>query len=161
MADNIAPWAEQTAMKAAFAAALLRYPNDAFKAASLVCGTDSGRALRMAWEWPNDPGVLEKQKELLEEYGEEHFAPTKAQASQKVYEIASDERVDAKVRLAAFDLFCRIKGFIQKPEGTVINNNNTVVNQNRVMLMRDHGTVEEWEEKLRAQQAKLVEHSRE
>ena len=42
------------------------------------------------------------------------------------------------------------------PLAEVNVNHNTLVSNNRVMIVTDHGTDEEWEAKLRAQQDKLI-----
>lgn len=43
------------------------------------------------------------------------------------------------------------------PTAEVNVNNNTLVSNNRVMIVTDHGTDEEWEAKLRKQQQALIE----
>ena len=47
---------------------------------------------------------------------------------------------------------------VAKVPMTEVNvNNNTLVSNNRVMIVTDHGTDEEWEAKLRKQQQALVD----
>ena len=47
------------------------------------------------------------------------------------------------------------------PMAEVNVNNNMLVSNNRVMIVTDHGTDEEWEAKLRKQQQALIEEAQE
>lgn len=142
-------------LKERFVRAWLREP-DTFKAALSVLPSSNPRttgwALHISSEWPDDPEVLELKADILEEEGEDEFLPTKAELAKRVYERAEETRnPDDAQKL--YKLYAEIRGFIEKP-GTTINNNNSV--QPTVMVVRDHGTNEEWEQKLAEMQNKLV-----
>lgn len=141
--------------KALFAEALLRTPNSAFKAAKTVFikHSDNAYALYASIYWPTDDFVVAKQKEFLKEGGEAKYLPTKSQVSRQIHNV-SEKVNDADLELKALRLFCDVRGFIEKP-GTVINNQIS-----SVMLVKDHGTDEDWEEKIVLQQQKLIESSK-
>lgn len=86
--DKPASSATNNEDKTAFAAELLKTPNDPFKAALAVFDPDTGRALRAAHEWPNDPFVIAEQARLSEERGELSFLPTKADLARSLWERA-------------------------------------------------------------------------
>jgi hypothetical protein len=159
----LAPWVQDErdapTLKRAFAAALLYYPTDPFKAALQLFPNNTMRALTVAQEWIADPFVLNAQAELIAELGEDHFLPSKVTLARRVFELGENVRASQSEKLSAFRLYAELRGFIEKPGFTVQNNTN-ILNQNRVMLMTDHGSNEDWETKALAQQTKLVEHSR-
>lgn len=145
-------------LKDAFANALLRTPHDPFAAALQLFGNDTMKALQVSKAWVSDIYVLAKQAELLEQYGEDEFLPSKAMLARRVFELAEMPNKDAKDRLAAYRLYGELRGYISK-DGTTVNVNATV-NNNRVMVIKDHGDEGEWETKAQRQQTKLIEHAR-
>lgn len=144
-------------LKDLFAAALLRQPDNPFAAACSVFGLDTSRALQASAEWINDPYVLTRQAEMLETMGEEAFLPSKLSLARKVFQLAEATK-DAKDRLKAYELYGNIMGHIHKQ--TAIANVTNNVTTNKVMVIKDYGTDEAWEQKAREQQSKLIEHSR-
>lgn len=150
--------AESNLLKDLFALALLRQPDNPFQAAVKIFGTDTARALDISHRWPNDQYVLSKQAELLAEFGEEAFLPNKHDLARKLYELA-DTLTDGKEKIAALRLYADVRGYIEKQTAIANVTNNTVV-QNRVMVMKDHGTDDEWEAKAAKQQGLLIEHAR-
>lgn len=139
--------------KQQFARELLKSPQEGFKIAVRIFGDDTGRALEASHRWPHDPEVIGFMNMALEELGDLHFLPSKADAARAAWEISQDPRLAVDDRLKGLRLYSDIRGFIEK-QGTVINNN--VLTQNKVMMVRDHGTNEEWENAAAAQQAKLI-----
>lgn len=147
-------------LKLKFAAALLRFPGDAFKAALDIFGTDTGRALYAASHWLQDPVVLAEKERIVEDGGEMALLPTKADLARKVWEMATDETkfVEFKDRLEALKYYGALRSFVDKPAESKGEGNTNVVAQN-VMIVRDHGTNEQWENKLAEQQRKLLENA--
>jgi hypothetical protein len=140
--------------KKAFAIALLSDPKDPFACAQSVFGDNVGRALEIQNIWPKDLKVKEYQAEYIKANGAEVGLPTKENYAQDVYNLAKDKGIDDEVRLKFYKLYGDIRGFIEKPGMTV--NTNTNIDNRKVIVVKDHGTDEEWETKLRAQQKKLV-----
>lgn len=140
--------------KKRFAVELLKDPNDPFKAALQVFGQDTGMALRASSTWPKDTVVLDYMQEAIGELGDLHFLPSKADLAREAWTLATSPTVPVDDRLKAMRLYGDVRGFIEK-QGTVINNN--VLTNNKVMLVKDHGSTDNWEERLIEQQAKLVE----
>lgn len=141
-------------LKTQFAELSLREP-DPFKVALVVFPNDTGRALRVANEWPNDPEVKTLRQAFVdsEEDGETAFLPTKAEAARLAWNIARDTERMTEDRLKALKLYADIRGFIEKPQVAV---NNTVNNVQRVLVVKDYGTDDDWRTALRAQQKRLI-----
>jgi hypothetical protein len=149
--------ADETILKDAFAAALLRQPNDPFRAALQIFGSDTRRALQVSQEWVCDLYVLSKQAELLEAMGEDAFLPNKAMTARRIWDLANTT-TDTRDKIAALKLYAEVRSYIEKP-GDKINTNLTI-NQNRVMVIKDHGSDDDWERRAGEQQMKLVADAR-
>lgn len=143
-------------MKRAFAQEYLKNQTTehAFAVACSLFADDTGMALKASTRWPNDPEVKKYMTEAVEELGDLHFLPTKAELAREAYKMATDPKVPTDERLKAMRLYGDIRGFIDK-QG--ININNTVLTTNKVMLVKDHGDDTQWEAKLAAQQSQLIE----
>jgi hypothetical protein len=142
--------------KKRFAVEHLKTPQEAFRIASSLFGDDVGRALDVATRWPSDPDVLRFKEEAVQEVGDLHFLPTKADAARLAWDLANTNNLLVEDRLKALRLYSDIRGFIEK-QGTTINNN--VLNSNKVMLVTDHGDTSDWEAKLAQQQQTLIENA--
>lgn len=140
-------------LKSAFAAELLKTPNDPFKAALAVFGADTGRALRAAHEWPNDADVLAEKARLSGELGEMAFLPGKAELARSIWERAHNERTTTDDYAKLAKLYAEVRGFIDKP---TTNINNNVITANKVMVVKDHGDNDTWAKRLREQQKGLT-----
>lgn len=129
---------------------------DAFRITCTLFGADTRAAMEAAREWPHDPEVIGYTNELVSELGDLHFLPTKADLAMLVWNISNDGRLPVEDRLKAARLYGDIRGFIERQQaGTVVNNN--VLMQNKVMLVKDHGTDESWEQQVAAQQRRLID----
>jgi hypothetical protein len=144
---------EQAELKTRFAEELLREPNE-FKAALIVFPNDVATAMRVAGEWAHDTFVASEKLRLLDDLGPKAFLISKEDQAKDIYAIAQDEKLDVEVRLKAHRLYAEIMGNIEKPQ-TGVNVNVGV--QSHVMVVKDHGTDDEWESKAIKQQARLVE----
>jgi hypothetical protein len=145
--------ADDTNDKQLYAHALLKHPDDPYKAALMVVGGDLARGLVMSREWPQDPEVIEYRAMALADKGEDAFLPSKADVVRAIWDKAEKCR-DPDVAFKGYKMVADIMGYVEKP-GTTINN-NTLVDQRKVMVVTDHGTDEEWEAKLLKQQAALT-----
>lgn len=126
---------------------------DNFQAALRLFPTNTNRALRVANEWPICNEVLEARAALIGELGEEATLPSKVTFTRTLYDRMSKcYTTDEFVKVAK--LIADVQGFIEPPK-TTINNNNTVA-VNRVMIVRENGSDQDWEQKLRKQQEVLV-----
>ena len=140
--------------KALFAEALLKNPDNPFTAAKSVFPTNMAYALYISNHWRHDEDVVSKQKQLLKTNGEAKYLPSKTEVAREIHTLAGDAK-DSEVALKALQLYCNVRGFIEKP-GTVINNNAVC---NKIMVVKDHGTDDDWERKLQDQQQNLIESS--
>lgn len=145
---------EEIDRKKKFAVEYLKDPSDAFKAAISVFGDDTGAALQASYRWPTDPLVKAFMDQAVNELGDMHFLPTKAEIARVAHSLAVDQRIPVEDRLKAIRLYADIRGFIDK-QGATINNN--ILTTNKVMLVKDHGDDERWEQQLAAQQARLID----
>lgn len=126
---------------------LIEYGGDRLKAAMAVYPNDMVKAVTLS-----KAGIEKKNTVAIVEEDEDIKLPSKAEHCKELYTIFKDVNYSLKERLVASHQFAEIQGTIQKP-GTVVNNN---IMQQKVMVVKDYGTNENWEEKLRIQQQKLV-----
>ena len=130
-------------------------PTALFRIACDIEPVDVGRALAIAKNWPTDAEVLAFRQKFLDEKGEEGLLPTKSDAAMLAWEMANDTGIEAKDRLKALELYGSMLGFVSKPVASVSNNQTNVIN--RVMIVKDTGTNEQWERKVIEQQRSLKE----
>ena len=133
--------------KAAFAAASLRYPHDLFKAATLVYPKHMQACLFIMQEWPHDPFVQQRQAELLDELGPDAFLPTQQELAHELYHTAAKATVTDD-KLKAFELYAKVRGFINKPAEPA---NVNVSLTNKVLVVRESPEVD-----VKARQAQLM-----
>lgn len=136
-----------------FAVALLRKPDEPFVAAQEVFGADAGAALYAASHWIQDAFVLAEQQRLLKEKGPRSFLPSKEEYAREVWKLALGERTPIEDKRALLSLYGDIMGHKQKAENPGINVN---VTQNKVMIVKDHGSDDDWEAQAIAQQHRLA-----
>jgi hypothetical protein len=141
---------DQVQLKYDYAANLLRY-NDPFKAA-FATTPDAGLALQIGRDWPRDPVVTTEMEKLLAGGDAKNFLPTKEAQAKNIYALAENEKVGVEDRLKAHRLYAEVMGFIEKPNA---GNTTNILNQG-VMIVKDHGSDEQWQENARAQQRKLT-----
>lgn len=142
-------------LKRAFALELLHTPKNPFGAAQRVLGfEDAGRCMRIYRLWEADPEVRAFKEEFLAELGEDVGLASKRDQSIDIYAMASNENLDPELRIKAHKLYADVRGFIDKPSTTV--NANVQINQNRVMIIQDHGSNEAWAAKAAAHQKQLL-----
>lgn len=144
---------DSTKSKAAYAAFLLK-ERDPFKAALLLCPDDTGLALWHASNWPNDPEVLAEMQKLRNSPEQLTGIATKFELARFYWDLAQDDKLDAKDRIAAAEKYGAVAG-IYDPKQTNTTNVN-IENGPRVMVVKDHGTNEDWEAKAAKQQAELT-----
>ena len=137
-----------------FAEALLRHPDNAFTAAKSVFPRNMAYALYASQNWQHNEDVLSHQKQLLKTNGQDRYLPSKSDVAREIHTVAGDAQ-EPEVKLKALQLYCNVRGFIEKP-GTTIHNNSVC---NKIMVVKDHGTDEDWERKLQEQQQVLIESS--
>ena len=136
--------------KTLFAELLLKTPDNPFKAAMGVC-REAGEALLISQNWPDDEFVISEQKRLLVEFGDDHFLPTKEELARTVFEAAKEARFEEN-KVKFLKLYADIRGFIAKPETNVTVQNTN----NRVMIVKENGSDDDWANKLLKQQRSLI-----
>lgn len=129
---------------------------DPFKAALVIFPDNVSRALRVANEWATCSVVRSKMDELISSASDEcDFLPTKADLSRIVWDKLNHESTSNDDFTKMAKLYAEVRGFIEKPQ-TNIQQNNISQTNNNIMVIKDKGTNDEWETKLRRQQEKLV-----
>lgn len=138
-------------LKGDFAAALIREKLP-FKAALIVCPGDVGAALRMSVEWLVDDEVLAIKASLLADTDELLFLPTKADLSREIWERMDSPNLchDDFTKMAK--LYAEVRGFIDKAKEGSGGFAKLIPS---VMRVTDHGSDDEWKEKIKSQQKKL------
>lgn len=140
--------------KKRYGQALAACPDDAFKAALTLYPADAGRALVVAREWHGDPLVIETRDEAIAAaLADDGPVIGKSGVAQMLLDIAREKLTDAKDRIAALDKINEMYGYKTATEGA---GGNTYIDNRSVMIVKDHGTDDEWSAKLRAQQERLV-----
>ena len=124
IATTIVTADEQLAQKELFAIAWLQNPTDPFKAALSVFPGEVGVAISIANTWVNDPVVLAKKAEVVDELGDENFLPNKSDLARAVWDLAASDRAATEDKIKAYKLYGEIRGFIQGPT-TKVNHNVT------------------------------------
>lgn len=140
-------------LKKAFALAWLHTPSEPYKAALRVFHIHTGKALWVADNWLTDPVVMEEKERLLNEHGSLHFLPDKTQVAREVYDLAQSSKSTSE-KLASYKLYSDIMGFVEPKTFT----NNGIIQNNqgaKVMVIKDHGSNQEWEDKAKAHQTAL------
>lgn len=135
--------------KRRFADAFARTQNAATAALSIF--SHAGEALRQSLILPNDPKVIEELKRIKSEVTEAELLPSKAELAREVLQRARGSN-DNEEYGKLMDLYFRVMGMIEKPGANVDVN----VKVASVMVVRDHGTDEQWAEKAAQQQKELT-----
>jgi hypothetical protein len=148
--------AEARELKLRFAEALLREPDNAFKAGIDVFGADTGRALFAATKWITDDVVIAERSRLLLAKGARSFLPSKEEYAREVWRQATNERAPIEDRTRLLTLYGDVMGF---KEAAQKNAGGIIVNNNKVMFVRDFGDDKTWEAKAAAQQHALTNQS--
>lgn len=138
-------------LKRQFAEALIKNDDDAFRAA-LSLFPQVGKALQVANAWKNDDVVKQFRADALNSVDAALLLPSKEKQAFDIYAIATNTSIAPEDRLKAHRLYAEVRGFIEKPQA---GGNLNVLNQG-VMLVRDHGSDDDWEAKATEQQRKLI-----
>jgi hypothetical protein len=144
----------ELAFKLAFAAQLLKNgnaPNEAFKAALIIFPDDTSLALKAATQWVNDPIVIAEKLRLGDGLSDEEKLPSKAELLKEIHDKAKGT-VFAEDYAKLMRLYMEVRGMISKP---ALSTNVNLI-QNKVMIVKNHGNDSDWNEGLKAQQARLI-----
>lgn len=117
----------EEALKLAFAAALLKTPNDPFKAALSIIDSSktAGPAMWAANYWPNDPAVKAEVERLKAEQGELAFLPSKADLARALWDKAHHERTTNDDFTKMARLYAEIMDFVPKVSKVAIDAKNS------------------------------------
>ncbi len=136
-----------------FALELVRNNDDGFAAARIVFPTNLGAVFWYGNNWQSDEVIAAERDRLLKQGGEdlsdEDLRNKLVRALLNIVEDASTAPEDVA---KAANAIGELKGLIHKPNPIF----NQTVQAPRVMVVRSHGSNEEWEAKLRKQQDDLI-----
>lgn len=143
--------------KEKFAKLFLDYGGDLlashnFKAAIELFPEDTRTALKIATEWPHDSEVKGFIKKIQDFETSIDSLPSKKDLAEDIWKKMQKPYVDPKEYAALAKLYAEVRGFIEKPENKQVVN----INQNRVMVIKDQGSPDEWSNKAEKQQRDLV-----
>ena len=153
------------ALKKQFSLALFKEPGNPFKAACEVFPDDFSKACSIAIEWPNNPEIISMvnhlnnvEKELNESIEDNEVLPIiadKNEALELAWMMASSNNMLGKDRVAALKLFAEMSNYM--PDKTINKNINvSEAKVNKVMVIKDMGSIEDWEAKAVIQQRVLA-----
>ncbi len=131
-----------------FAEALLRTPADPYRAARVVFPRHMQAVMFIVQEWVHDPYIKELQDQFIELNGAEYYLPSMVELAHEVYTTAIHANMTAD-KVKSFELYAKLRGFIDKP-----SNSNTNVNlnvDNRVLVIEKYSEAE-----VEASQARLL-----
>lgn len=139
--------------KREFAAYFLKSPQDPY-AAALATDPRPQYAIWITNTWQFDAEVQSFMKELRDEHKSAATIPTKEEFAALLISDAQKCR-NSSDRLDYYKLFGSVMGYIEKPAGTVVNN-NTVVDNRKVIALPSAPTIDDWETQAEIQQMKLI-----
>jgi len=145
---------EATTKKKEFAAALMRDPLHPEKAALSI----ESRATHVSYilnNWQYDREVNGYMAEIREEKGAAATIPTKEEFAATLFSEGNAART-SDVKLDYFKLFAEVMGYIDKGKGTVVNNNNNLIQQRNVIVLPAKRPAKEIEGELMEQQRQLI-----
>jgi len=119
----------------------------------MVVGNNISAAMWIANNWPNDPIVIAETQRILRSDTLKDDVPSKAQMTMRAWAMANDDTIDSKNAIAALRLAAELEGHIG---GSGVNVTVPVNLGNNVMVVKDHGTDDQWEAMLAAQQDALT-----
>jgi len=133
---------------------LLKFPDDVDKAIIMTLGGPDIKAMTWIKEnWLDSESFNNLKMKLLNKHGEEYFLPSKADVAREIYtESSKSMHLDDKIK--GYELYCKLMGMIKKDAKVSVNVGDT---NNKIMLLKDHGSDEEWRKKIRDNQKKLME----
>ena len=146
---------EDEKLKRQYALYLIKH-KEPYKAARALFPNDMRAHLYAAKEWTHDQFVVD----LINEYNSENpeeILPTKTEYAMAVWNRMQNAAFDDDFAKLA-KLYGEVRGFIEKPQTNV--NIDQSVNTNKVLVVKDKGTDEDWQKGLLQQQKKLIEESR-
>lgn len=142
-------------LKEQFAGLLLRGFTP-FIAAIQLFPDDAATANDVSKLWPDDPHVMRCIAAVRAAEQAAAEPPTKLAQIKRIETRLAAMKADDFLK--AERLIAEMSGHLERPAppSVTIQNNNSQQVIERVLVVKDHGTDAEWEEKARAQQAKLV-----
>lgn len=136
-----------------FAEQFVATPREIYKAGMAAWPDSPNQGLALALEWANDPEVIKYCGELRNS-GVSPNIPQKEELVKELLEIGRNIRSEAADRIKAFELAAKILGYIVPAQTNI---KHTSIVDSRVMVVRDHGDPDQWEERAKLQQRKLIE----
>lgn len=139
----------------------LKYPLEPYKAAEKVFGNgDFIRNLKLVTpgpdSWLSDPEVLEIKQQMLDKRGARAFLPTKEESARSLWDAA--QVALGKGQMPSYEKIMRqyndVMSYIEKPAAVQVTNNVKPVQ--RVMVVKEAASDEDWERKLAANQTALT-----
>jgi hypothetical protein len=146
--------------KRLFVMHLLRDESKPLHAAKAVVGKSLAKeqeAIQLMIQWMGDDDLEDIKARIKEEFGEEYFWPSRGDYLRVLWDETALIANPAE-RVAHRRLYGEARGFIQERAPVQINNTNAM-NLSAVIAVPDVPE-EDWEERTKAQQSKLVERGR-
>jgi len=141
--------------KEKFAVLLLKNPNNAYDVACRLYPNDVSRSMFIFNHWQSDPYVEECQDKLLEEFGEEHFLPTKAELAREIWDRAKAAYDDDSFT-KLMRLYADVLGYIKKSDVNIDNRQMLVSPKIMILPAIEQASEDVWENCLKEQQRSLT-----
>ena len=138
--------------KEAFALKLLRPDADPYKIAFDMFPSNNNRAIWVAAHWPNDPEVLAIKQTIRDnDKTGESFLPTETDFKMAVWDRMKRSFDDSDFAKLA-KLYAESNGFIKKESNVTVNTQIMP----KVIVIKDHGNLDQWESAAQKQQKELL-----
>lgn len=133
-----------------FAKLVIKHKGNYFNAALEHCGEEQvSAALKLYNEYINDTD-LEAEIEKIKRVNAESELPDRLDLLNKLWAIANDPYTKPEDSVKALKLYAEVKGYAGK------NENANTVSIPSVLVIKDHGTNDDWETKALTQQRALT-----
>lgn len=137
--------------KELFAARLLKVGADPFKIAFEMFPNNTSRALWVANYWPADADVIESMQAIRDaDKTGESLLPSEADFKMLLWRRMQGADNDELAKLSK--IYAETSGFVKKESGVTVNNNFVP----KVIVIKDHGSVDQWESTAQKQQRDLL-----
>ena len=134
-----------------YALELAKDPAEPYDAARALWPHDTGNAVYVWQNWPNLPEIQAYIRAVHKVVGVAGQLPTEDEYALNLWKLAKDAP-DEDTRLKYLRLFAEATGQLKRPGG---DGGGITVNQNRVMVVNNMGTDQQWSDAAEGQQAHL------
>lgn len=145
-------------LKRRFAANWVKKPDFAYPLIAEIIGTETPYLYNLSIaaysQWPSDPFVIAEMQKIRDSQGEAALLPTREAVALEILKVARDAKT-AQEKLAGYKLYNEMMGHNKPNSGGNLN-----LYTQKVLVVPDKGSEDNWSNGAVAQQQKLVSEAR-